>query len=200
MPPAQDGQKVNRTPGRERRPGRSRGYLEVVVKKNAFICAVFCLVCVQAAFPVEEVSRETIPINWEEGNFDMYRYTDTFMRERACYAIDYAIKENATSSVWNTQIITIRYRNPEYWVIHEVHNYFMISYYFADTRITNNRAQTEYTISPYEKNGGDWLLYVRKYNSIVSKLSLLIKDLKAVNTSTRDKDVAYLDAVSRVLY
>jgi hypothetical protein len=120
-------------------------------------------------FSVEEISRETIPINWDEGKFDMYRYTDTFMRENGYYAIDYAIKENATSSVWNTQII-------------------------------NNRSQTEYTISPYEKNGGDWLLYVRKYNSIVSKLSLLIADLKAVNTARREKDTAYLDAASRVLY
>jgi hypothetical protein len=174
--------------------------LEVTVKKSAFICAVFCLVCANVAFPVEEVSRETIPINWDEGKFDMYRYTDTFMREYAYYSIDYAIKENATSSVWSTQIITIKYRNPDYWVIHEVHNYFMISYYFADTQITNNRSQTEYTISPYEKNGGDWLLYVRKYNSVVSKLNLLITDLKAVSTAKREKDATYLDAVSRVLY
>jgi hypothetical protein len=174
--------------------------LEVVVKKSAFMYAVFCFFCISKVFPVEEVSRETIPVNWDEGNFDMYRYTDTFMRERGYYAIDYAIKDNAASSIWNTQIITIRYRNPDYWVIHEVHNYFMISYYFADAQITNNRTQTEYTISPYEKNGGDWLLYVRKYNSIISKLNLLIKDLKAVSTATREKDVAYLDAVSRVLY
>jgi hypothetical protein len=76
----------------------------------------------------------------------------------------------------------------------------MISYYFADIQLTNNRSQTEYTISPYEKNGGDWLLYVRKYNSTVSKIGLLIKDLQAVNTARRDKDAAYLDAVSRVLY
>lgn len=170
------------------------------MKKSAFICMGFCLICVNTIFPAEEVSRETIPINWDEGKFDMYRYTDTFMRERSYYAIDYAIKENAASSVWSTQIITIRYRNPDYWVIHEIHSYFMISYYFADTQIANNRSQTEYTISPYEKNGGDWLLYIRKYNSIVSKLSLLIQDLKAVNTAMREKDAAYLDAASRVLY
>jgi hypothetical protein len=76
----------------------------------------------------------------------------------------------------------------------------MISYYFADTQITNNRAQDEYTLSPYERDGGDWLLYVRKYNSTVSKVGLLIKDLKAVNIAKREKDAAYLDAVSRVLY
>jgi hypothetical protein len=174
--------------------------LEVIVKKSVFIGLVFCLVGVSTIFPVEEVSRETIPVNWDEGRFDMFRYTDTFMRERAYYAIDYAIKSNASSSVWSTQIITIRYRNPDYWVIHEVHNYFMISYYFADTRITNNRSQTEYTISPYEKNGGDWLLYVRKFNSTVSKLILLIQDLRAVNTVMREKDIAYLDAASRLLY
>jgi hypothetical protein len=149
---------------------------------------------------VDEVNRETIPINWDEGKFDMYRYTDTFMREHGYYSIDYVIKENAGSSVWNPQIITIKYRNPDYWVVHEVHSYFMISYYFADTQITNNRNQTEYTLSPYERDGGDWLLYVRKYNSTVSKIGLLMKDLKAVNTAKREKDVAYLDAVSRVLY
>ncbi|MDR0450642.1 MAG: hypothetical protein LBH26_05205 [Treponema sp.] len=170
------------------------------MKKRVFICAVLCFIGVNTAFPVEEVSRETIPIDWDEGKFDMYRYTDAFMREHGYYAIDYAIKENATSSIWNTQIITIKYRNPDYWVVHEVHNYFMISYYFSDTQITNNRSQSEYTISPYEKEGGDWLLYVRKHNSLVSKISLLIRDLKAVNTAKREKDTAYLEAASRVLY
>jgi hypothetical protein len=174
--------------------------LEVTVRKSALICAVFCLVLINRIFPADEVNRETIPINWDEGKFDMYRYTDTFMREHGYYHIDYAIKENATSSVWNTQIITIKYRNPDYWVIHEVHNYFMISYYFADTQITNNRSQTEYTISPYEKNGGDWLLYVRKHNTVVSKISLLIQDLNSVNTARREKDLAYLEAASRALY
>jgi hypothetical protein len=184
------------------RTGAGGGHkiLEVTVKKSCFICMVFCLVCGYAVFPAEEVNRETIPVNWDEGKFDMYRYTDSFMREHGYYSIDYAIKENATSSVWNTQIITIRYRNPDYWVIHEVHSYFMISHYFADIQLTNNRSQTEYTVSPYEKNGGDWLLYVRKYNSTVSKISLLIKDLQAVNAARREKDAAYLDAVSRVLY
>ncbi|MDR3193326.1 MAG: hypothetical protein LBT87_09700 [Treponema sp.] len=169
------------------------------MKKRAFVCAVFCFVCVNAVFPVEEVSRETIPINWDESKFDMYRYTDTFMREHGYYSVDYAVKENA-ASVWSTQIITIRYRNPDYWVVHEVHNYFMISHYFADAQITNNRGQVEYTISPYERNGGDWLLYVRKYNSIVSKLSLLMGGLRDVNATKREKDAAYLDAASRVLY
>jgi hypothetical protein len=200
MPPAQGGQKVGRfPPGQERRPGEDTD-LEVTMKKRAFICAVFCLVCVTVVFPLEEVSREIIPIDWDKGKFDMYRYTDSFMREHGYYSIDYAIKENAAASVWYTQIITIKYRNPDYWVIHEVHNYFMISHYFADAQMTNNRSQSEYTISPYEKNGGDWLLYVRKYNSIVSKISLLIQNLKAVNTARREKDGAYLDGASRVLY
>jgi hypothetical protein len=174
--------------------------LEVTVRKKVLMCAIFCLAIVGAVFPVEEISRETIPINWDEGKFDMYRYTDTFMREHGYYYIDYAIKENATASVWNTQIITIKYRSPDYWVIHEVHSYFMVSYYFADTQIVNNRDQTEYTVSPYEKNGGDWLLYVRKYNSTISKIGLLIKDLKAVNTPKREKDIVYLDNAAKALY
>jgi hypothetical protein len=112
------------------------------------------------------------------------------------------IKENTADSVWKTQIITIAYINPDYVVIHEVHNYFIISHYFSHDRIVHHISQEDYSASPYQRPGGD-LQYVRRFNAMVSKIRLLLAEesgKKYLNAEKRQYDIAYLDGARKFMY
>jgi hypothetical protein len=153
-------------------------------------------------FAAEEYHRESIVIDWEKEQFDMYRYTDSYLREYEHYYVDYTIKENSGEAVWKPQVITIAYINPDYVVIHEVHNYFMISHYFSHDRIVHHVSQEEYSASPYQKAGGD-IQYVRRFNALVSKLRLLLAEeggKKYISAEKRQQDISYLDGARKFMY
>jgi hypothetical protein len=148
-------------------------------------------------FSVEEAGREKISINWEKDVFDMHQYTDSYLREYDYYFFDYLIKENSTESVWTSQIITIMYKEPDCIVIHEVHNYFIITHYFSNEPITNNRSLREYYVSPY-LTGGDIMLYIKRYNSSIEKIKLFLTEKNVISEEKRNVDCTYLDDVKIV--
>jgi hypothetical protein len=153
-------------------------------------------------FAAEEYHRESVIIDWEKDPFDMYRYIDSYLREYEYYFVDYTIKDNTAASVWKSQIITIAYINPDYVVIHEVHGYFMISHYFSHEKIVHHVSQEDYSLSPYQKTGGD-LQYIRRFNAMVSKLRLLLAEEGAreyVSEEKRQQDIAYLEGSRKYLY
>jgi hypothetical protein len=156
---------------------------------------------IQAAGAAEEYHRESIAIDWEQDQFDMYRYTDSYLREYEYYFVDYTLKESPDQSVWKSQIITITYVNPDYVAIHEVHSYFMISHYFSHEKIVHHTSQEDYSASPYQKPGGD-LQYVRRFNAMLSKVRLLLsaEEGEYVSGERRDQDIRYLDSARRFMY
>jgi hypothetical protein len=172
------------------------------IKPLYAVLILFFALPVAGLFAAEEYHRESIVIDWEKEQFDMYRYTDSYLREYEFYYIDYTIKDNTADSVWTTQIITIAYINPDYVVIHEVHNYFIISHYFSHDRIVHHISQEDYSASPYQRPGGD-LQYVRRFNAMVAKIRLLITEengKKYLNEEKRKFDVAYLDGTRKFMY
>jgi hypothetical protein len=153
-------------------------------------------------FAAEEYHRESIVIDWEKEQFDMYRYTDSYLREYEYYYVDYTVKENSADSTWKSQIITIAYINPDYVVIHEVHNFFMISHYFSHDRIVHHISQEDYSASPYQRAGGD-LQYVRRFNAMVSKIRLLLAEeegKKYISDEKRQQDIVYLEGSRKFMY
>jgi hypothetical protein len=153
-----------------------------------------------ALFAAEEYHRESVLIDWEKDQFDMYRYIDSYLREYEYYFVDYTVKENSAASVWRPQIITIAYINPDYVVIHEVHNYFMISHYFSHDRIVHHVSQEDYSSSPYQKAGGD-LQYVRRFNAMVAKIRLRLAGEGAyVSEEKRQQDISYLEGSRKYIY
>jgi hypothetical protein len=150
---------------------------------------------------VEEYHRETVIIDWENDQFDMSRYTDSYLREYEYYFVDYAIKHYPSISVWKPQIITIAYINPNYVAIHEVHSYFMISHYFSHDRIIHHTSREDYSPSPYQQSGGD-LQYVRRFNVILSKIRLHLtgKIGSYIDDEKRQQDIAYLESAQKFLY
>jgi hypothetical protein len=150
----------------------------------------------------EEYHRESIVIDWEQEPFDMYRYTDSYLREYEYYFVDYTIKDNSADSVWTSQIITIAYINPDYVAIHEVHNYFMVSHYFSHERIVHHINQEDYSASPYQRPGGD-LQYVRRFNAMLAKIRLRLTGEGGktyVSDEKRQQDVAYLEGARKYVY
>jgi hypothetical protein len=150
----------------------------------------------------EEYHRESVAIDWEKDQFDMYRYADSYLREYKYYFIDYTIKENPGASVWNTQIITIAYVNPDYVAIHEVHNYFMISHYFSHERIVHHTSQEDYSLSPYQRPDGD-LQYIRRFNAMIAKIRLRLtgeEDSAYISSEKRQQDLAYLESSRKYIY
>jgi hypothetical protein len=150
----------------------------------------------------EEYYRESIAIDWEKDQFDMYRYTDSYLREYEYYFIDYTIKESPEQSVWKPQIITITYVNPDYVAIHEVHSYFMVSHYFSHEKIVHHTSQEDYSASPYQRPGGD-LQYVRRFNAMVAKIRLLLAGeggAEYISDEKRQQDIYYLDNARRFMY
>ncbi|MDR0669672.1 MAG: hypothetical protein LBF95_06285 [Treponema sp.] len=149
----------------------------------------------------DEYHRESILIDWEKDQFDMYRYTDSYLREYEYYFIDYTIKESPAQSVWKPQIITITYVNPDYVAIHEVHSYFMISHYFSHEKIVHHTSQEDYSASPYQRPGGD-LQYVRRFNAMLAKIRLLLtgENGEYVSEEKRQQDIYYLDGARRFMY
>jgi hypothetical protein len=149
----------------------------------------------------EEYHRESIVIDWEKDRFDMYRYTDSYLREYEHYFIDYTIKENPGQSVWKSQIITIIYVNPDYVVIHEVHNYFMISHYFSHDKIVHHVSQEDYSASPYQRPGGD-LQYVRRFNAMLGKIRLILtgEGREHISSERLEQDIYYLDSARKFMY
>jgi hypothetical protein len=153
-------------------------------------------------FAAEEYHRESILIDWEKDQFDMYRYIDSYLREYEYYYVDYTAKENSADSVWRPQIITIAYINPDYVVIHEVHNYFMISHYFSHEKIVHHVSQEDYSPSPYQKTGGD-LQYIRRFNAMIAKIRLLLAGEGGrgyVSEEKRQQDIAYLEGSRKYIY
>jgi hypothetical protein len=150
-------------------------------------------------FAADEVTQERISINWDTDVFDMYRYTDSYLREYNYYSVDYLIKENAADSIWNTQISTVLYTAPDYIVIHEVHNYFVISHYFSNEQLTNNRTREEFYFSPY-RTGGDMMQYVRRFNSMIEKINLMMIDARVISVEKRTADLDYLEDARRFMY
>jgi hypothetical protein len=168
----------------------------------AIMPVFLCLISAERLDAAEEYYREAIAIDWERDQFDMYRYTDSYLREYEYYFIDYMIKENPGQSVWKSQIITITYVNPDYVVIHEVHNYFMISHYFSHEKIVHHVNQEDYSISPYQMLGGD-LQYIRRFNTMLSKIRLILAgegDQEYVNGDKRQQDIFYLDSARKFMY
>jgi hypothetical protein len=166
------------------------------------LALVFALIPSAALFGAEEYHRESIVIDWEKDQFDMYRYTDSYLREYEYYYVDYTVKENSAASTWVSQIITIAYINPDYVVIHEVHNFFMISHYFSHDRIVHHISQEDYSASPYQRSGGD-IQYVRRFNAMVAKIRLRLAEegSKAyVSDEKRRLDIAYLDGARKFMY
>jgi hypothetical protein len=150
----------------------------------------------------DEYHRESIVIDWERDQFDMYRYTDSYLREYEYYFIDYTIKESPEQSVWKSQIITIIYVNPDYVAIHEVHNYFMISHYFSHEKIVHHTSQEDYSASPYQKSGGD-LQYLRRFNAMLAKIRLILsgeENAAYISDEKRQQDIYYLDSARRFMY
>ncbi|MDR2375852.1 MAG: hypothetical protein LBD96_05365 [Treponema sp.] len=149
----------------------------------------------------EEYYRESIVIDWEKDRFDMYRYTDSYLREYEYYFVDYTIKESPEQSIWKSQIITIIYVNPDYVVIHEVHNYFMISHYFSHDKIVHHVSQEDYSASPYQRPGGD-LQYVRRFNAMLGKIRLILtgEGREYISSEKWDQDIYYLDSARRFMY
>jgi hypothetical protein len=169
---------------------------------TAILLVLVSLIPGGGVFAAEEYHRESIVIDWEQEQFDMYRYTDSYLREYEYYYVDYTIKENSGDAVWKPQIITIAYINPDYVVIHEVHSYFMISHYFSHDRIVHHISQEEYSASPYQKSGGD-IQYVRRFNALVSKLRLLIAEeggKKYISPEKRQQDITYLEGARKFMY
>jgi hypothetical protein len=153
-------------------------------------------------FAAEEYHRESVIIDWEQDSFDTYRYIDSYLREYEYYFVDYTIKENTAASVWKSQIITIAYINPDYVVVHEVHGYFMISHYFSHEKIVHHVSQEDYSLSPYQKTGGD-LQYIRRFNAMVSKLRLLLAEegvREYISEEKRQQDISYLEGSRKYLY
>jgi hypothetical protein len=153
-------------------------------------------------FAAEEYHRESIVLDWGKDSFDMYRYIDSYLREYEYYFIDYTVKENPSNSVWKTQIITVTYVNPDYLVVHEVHNYFMISHYFAHDKIVHRVNQETYSLSPYQKFEGD-LQYIRRFNAMIAKIRLLLTGevgKKYISEEKRQQDVSYLDSSQKYIY
>jgi hypothetical protein len=149
----------------------------------------------------EEYHRESIAIDWEKDRFDMYRYTDSYLREYEYYFVDYTIKENPRQSIWKSQIITITYVNPDYVAIHEVHNYFMITHYFSHEKIVHHNSQEDYSLSPYQRLGGD-VQYLRRFNAMLDKIRLLLtgEDREYISEEKRGQDIYYLDSARRFMY
>jgi hypothetical protein len=153
-------------------------------------------------FAAEEYHRESVIIDWEKDQFDMYRYIDSYLREYEYYFVGYTAKENPADSVWKTQIITIAYINPDYVAVHEVHNYFMISHYFSHEKIVHHVSQEDYSPSPYQKTGGD-IQYIRRFNAIVDKIRLLLtgeEDGKYADEEKRRQDISYLEGSRKYIY
>jgi hypothetical protein len=149
----------------------------------------------------EEYRRESVAVDWERDRFDMYRYTDSYLREYEYYFVDYTIKENPGQSIWKSQIITITYVNPGYVAIHEVHNYFMISHYFSHEKIVHHSSQEDYSASPYQRQGGD-LQYLRRFNAMIDKIRLLLgaEGGDYVSGEKREQDIYYLESARRYMY
>jgi hypothetical protein len=150
---------------------------------------------------VEEYHRETVIIDWEKDQFDMYRYTDSYLRKYEYYFVDYAIKDNPSDSVWKSQIITIAYVNPDYVVIHEVHSYFMINHYFSHDRLVHYTNREDYSPSPYQQPSGD-LQYLRHFNTVLAKIRLRLtgETGRYIDDEKRQRDVAYLEGAQKFLY
>ncbi|MDR1444732.1 MAG: hypothetical protein LBI94_07630 [Treponema sp.] len=166
----------------------------------AVLSMFFCLVPAEQLNAAEEYQRESIAIDWEKDQFDMYRYTDSYFREYEYYFIDYTAKENPGQSAWKTQIITITYVDPAYVAIHEVHNYFMISYYFSHEKIVHHANQEDYSTSPYQKIGGD-LQYIRRFNAMLAKIRLILAGQGEYSSGERrQQDIFYLDSARRFMY
>jgi hypothetical protein len=149
----------------------------------------------------EEYHRETVIIDWENDQFDMDRYTDSYLRKYEYYFVDYSVKNDPTTSVWKPQIITIAYVNPDYVVIHEVHSYFMISYYFSHERILHHTSKEDYSPSPYQ-HGGE-LQYIRLFNAMLSKIRLHLNrggTGSFIDNEKRQQDIAYLEDAQKFLY
>jgi hypothetical protein len=167
-----------------------------------FVVLVLILFPGLPVFAAEEYHRESIIIDWEKDQFDMYRYIDSYLREYEYYFVDYTAKENSADSVWRPQIITIAYINPDYVVIHEVHNYFMISHYFSHEKIVHHISQEDYSSSPYQRTGGD-LQYIRRFNAMIVKIRLLLAEeggKKYISEEKRQQDIAYLEGSQKYIY
>jgi hypothetical protein len=168
----------------------------------AILPALFCLSSAERLNAAEEYYREAITIDWERDQFDMYRYTDSYLREYEYYFIDYTVKENPGQSLWKSQIITITYVDPDYTVIHEVHNYFMISHYFSHEKIVHHINQEDYSASPYQRPGGD-LQYIRRFNAMLSKIRLILtgeEGREYISEDKRQQDIFYLDSARKFMY
>jgi hypothetical protein len=173
-------------------------------KSFAFLTAAVLFFGISAGSlrAAEEYHRESIVIDWEKDQFDMYRYTDSYLREYEYYFVDYTVKDNSGDSVWKPQIITIAYINPDYVAIHEVHNYFMISHYFSHERIVHHINQEDYSSSPYQRPGGD-LQYVRRFNAMLAKIRLRLTeegDKGYISDEKRQQDAAYLEGARKFVY
>ncbi|GHV93005.1 hypothetical protein AGMMS50268_35080 [Spirochaetia bacterium] len=167
-----------------------------MMKRSLSIVSLFCLLFTYNLFAVEEVKKEQVPIDWDTNTFDMDGYIDSYLREYDYCSVDYRVKENPAEAIWIAQILTITYRNPDYKVVQEVHNYFIISYYFSNTLITNT--PVEFFYSPY-RTSGDMMQYVSRFNSTLEKIKLLISSKEVVSPERRNADIGYLNSVKKSL-
>jgi hypothetical protein len=78
----------------------------------------------------------------------------------------------------------------------------MISHYFSHERIVHHTNQEDYSLSPYQRPGGD-LQYIRRFNAMIAKIRLRLAgegDSAYASDEKRQQDIAYLEGSRKYIY
>ncbi|GHU97629.1 hypothetical protein FACS189483_04180 [Spirochaetia bacterium] len=153
---------------------------------------------VTGAVSSDEIYRETVPLNWDTDAFNISRYTDSYLRKYRYYYISYEVKDNANAGPWANQVQTITYADPDYILVSEAHNYYLITYYFSDTQLINRQSRIDYMISPY-KPGGDVVQFIRMYNSMIERIKILLADKRVSSEELQEVDQRFLTGSRKIL-